>query len=86
MTSGVEWPSTILTSCQTHSVRCSLIVLPCCHCSANQTNAECCFAFTAGGGYQPLRAAIECFLGLSGSAYPPPTGGGGGLDPHPPPP
>ena len=37
MMSGFELSSMILTSCQIHSVLCSWIVLPCCHCSANQT-------------------------------------------------
>ena len=47
MMSGFELTSTIFTSCQTSSVQCPQIVLPCCHCSANQTSAECCLEFTA---------------------------------------
>ena len=78
MTSGFESSSMTLTSGHTHSVRCSQIVVPCCHCSANQISAEWCLGFTA-----------RVFHGLSGSAHPPPTapvghksyprGGGGGL-------
>ena len=51
MMSGLEQTSTILTSCHTHSVQGSQIVLPCCHCSTNQTSAECCLEFTSRGGY-----------------------------------
>ena len=54
----------ILTSCHTHTVQCLQIALPCCHCRANQTNAEWCLEFTTRGGYQ-------MFHGLSGSDLPP---------------
>ena len=64
--------SMILTSCQTHSVQCLQTVWPCCHCSANQTSAECCRKFTARGGYR-------MFPGLSGSAPFCCCWGGGGL-------
>ena len=50
--SGFEITSMILTPCQTQSVQCLQIVLPCCHCSANQTSAECCLEFTIQGGYR----------------------------------
>uniref|UniRef100_A0A7S4LIZ4 Uncharacterized protein n=1 Tax=Eutreptiella gymnastica TaxID=73025 RepID=A0A7S4LIZ4_9EUGL len=69
MTSGFELPRMILTSCQTHSAQCSQIVLPSCHCSANQSSTECCIEFTARGGYR-------MFHGLSGSALPLPTAPG----------
>ena len=38
MMSSFELTNIILTSCQTYSVQCSQIVLPCYHCSANQTS------------------------------------------------
>ena len=65
----------ILTSCHTHSVQCSQTILPCNHCNANQTSAECCLEFTTGGGYR-------MFLGLPGSALPPPNGAGSSVTLH----
>ena len=37
MMSGLETTAVMLTACQTYAVRCSQVVLPCCHCSAHQT-------------------------------------------------
>ena len=66
MMSGFEITRMILASCQPPSVHRSQIVSPCWRCSANQTSAECCREFTAWGGYQPLRAAINRGLGWGG--------------------
>ena len=61
MMSGFEITSMILTSCLTYSVHRLQIVLPCCHCSANETSAECCLEFVTtwhhlgGGGHLSMR-------------------------------
>ena len=63
MMSGFERTSMILTSCQTYSVQCSGVVLPYCHCSANQTSAEN-VALSS-----PHGCSYRMLLGLSGSAH-----------------
>ena len=68
MTSGFGITRMILTSCQTYSVQCLQIVLPCRHCSANQTSAECCLDFIARGGYPMFHGTVWVSSSLSHSA------------------